>query len=157
MPKALAPILHQTLRDHHRVPIAVVDGKYEIYVQDNYVRIFDEDDLPDIIKARLSMIRAHSTVPPYPDPILVAKAYEHPLDSNMLEIGWIVCEGLYVVVIPTKDLTYIRKTEYRSGARVHAGFVIANDIPTWRYLEQIVEHKFFLSTVGKFFSGHTRE
>ena len=154
--KPLAPILHQTLKDHHRVPIAVLDNKYEIYLQDNLVRIFEEDELPDIIKARLTMIRAATKTEPSDDPILVARAYEHPLDSNMLEIGWQPCKGLYVVVIPTKDLTYIRKTEYRSGARVHAGFVIANDIPTWRYLEQIVEHKFFLSTVGKF-SGHTRE
>lgn len=154
MPKALAPILHQTLRDHHRVPIAVVDGKYEIYVQDNYVRIFDEDDLPDIIKARLSMIRAHSTVPPYPDPILVAKAYEHPLDSNMLEIGWIVCEGLYVVVIPTKDLTYIRKGDYPKGARRFAEFIIANDKPTFDYLEQFINRSNIISTVGRY-SGYT--
>lgn len=154
MPKALAPILHQTLRDHHRVPIAVVDGKYEIYVQDNYVRIFDEDDLPDIIKARLSMIRAHSTVPPYPDPILVAKAYEHPLDSNMLEIGWIVCEGLYVVVIPTKDLTYIRKGNYPKGARKFAEFIIDNDKPTFDYLEQFINRSNIISTVGRY-SGYT--
>jgi len=156
MPKALAPILHQTLKDHHRVPVAYFDGKYEIYIQDNYIRIFDDNDLPDVIKAKLTMIRAQTQDPPSPEPILIARAYEHPKDSNMLEIGWVVCEGLYVVVIPTKDLTYMRKGTYPKGARCYAGFIISNDIPTHRNLEDFDPRMPFnyISTVGRF-SGNT--
>lgn len=154
MPKTpLAPIMHQTLKDHHRVPVAVVDGKYELYIQDNYVRIFDEEELPDVIKARITMIKANSREPPPSDVTAVMRAYEHPLDSNMLEIGWQPCQGLYVVVIPTKDLTYIRKSTYPMGARKYLGFVIMNDKPTFDSLEGFVSNRVVISTVGRFNSG----
>ena len=44
--------MHPTLHDHHRVPITYINGHYEVFVGDNQIRIFTEDDLPDIIKSR---------------------------------------------------------------------------------------------------------
>lgn len=105
--------MHPTLHDHYRVPITYINGKYEVFVGDDHVRIFDETDLPDVIKAKLTMVRASTvTIPTIEDPMLIGRAYECPLDSPMFEIGWQPCKDLYVVVIPTKDLTYLRGEEY---------------------------------------------
>lgn len=135
-----APVMHPTLHDHHRVPITYLNGNYEVFVGDNQIRIFTEEDLPDIIKARLSMIKAANVDPATNDPILIAKAYDHPPNSEMFEIGWQPCEGLFVVVIPTKDLTYLRGQSYPFKYRhvVQVGFV-ANDRPSHRTLETHIQ------------------
>ena len=142
-----APIMHPTLHDHHRVPITYINGHYEVFVGDNQIRIFTDKDLPDILKSRLAMIKAAKTSPPTDDPIFIAKAYDHPQDSNMFEIGWQPCEGLYVVVIPTKDLTYLRGENYslkyryvdNSVAMFHDTGFVANGRPTIRTLETYIE------------------
>ena len=139
--------MHPTLHDHHRVPITYINGVYEVFVGDNQIRIFTEQDLPDIIKARLAMIKAAVVNPPNEDPILIAKAYECPPNSELLEIGWHPCEGLFVVVIPTKDLTYMRGESYSLRYRYVDGAVgftnmsgfVANDRPTIRTLETYIK------------------
>lgn len=153
MSTKLTPVMHPTLPDHHRVPMAEVDGKFEIYVGEDFVRIMKEEDLPDIFKVRLAMIRA-ATDPNSitASPILIAKAYEHPRESQLYEIGWQVCEGLYVIVIPTKDLTYLKTSSYSPTAYRHKkgiGF-IADDRPTFRNLEEFIGRYNVLSTTGKF-------
>ena len=140
MATKLTPVLHPTLPNHHRVPMALVDGKFEIYVGEDFVRILKEEDLPDIFKVRLAMIRAATKDPLSSDPILVAKAYEHPRESQLYEIGWQVCEGLYVVVVPTKDLTYLRNSQYSPTAyrQVEGYGFVADDKPTFRNLEDFM-------------------
>lgn len=134
MSTKLTPVIHPTLPNHYRVPMAEVGGKFEIYVGEDYVRILKEEDLPDIFKVRLAMIRAATDPSKLSDyPTLVAKAYEHPRESQLYEIGWQVTTGLYVVVVPTKDLTYLRNSQYSVGA----GF-IADDRPTLKYLENFM-------------------
>jgi hypothetical protein len=147
MDNKFAPIMHPTLHDHHRVPITFINGHYEVFVGDNQIRIFTDQDLPDILKSRLAMVKAANTSPPIEDPILIAKAYDHPPDSQMFEIGWQPCEGLYVVVIPTKDLTYMRGQDYslkyryvdNSVAFTNASGFTANDRPTIRTLETYIQ------------------
>ena len=134
-----APVMHPTLHDHHRVPITYINGNYEVFVGDSQIRIFNDDSLPDVIKARLAMIKAANTEPPTVDPILIAKAYDHPPDSKMFEIGWQPCEGLYVVVIPTKDLTYLRGEPYPLKYRHNEMGFIANDRPTHGTLDTHIE------------------
>ena len=153
MQTKLTPVLHPTLSDHHRVPMAEVDGKFEIYVGEDFVRILKEEDLPDIFKVRLAMIRAATDSNSLSNsPILIAKAYEHPRESQLFEIGWQVCEGLYVIVIPTKDLTYLRTSNYAPTAYRHMeGFgFIADDKPSFIYLQDFVGYYTVMSTIGKF-------
>jgi hypothetical protein len=38
--------------------------KYEVYVGDNFIRLYTEDDLPDIIKSRIAMVKAATVKPP---------------------------------------------------------------------------------------------
>jgi hypothetical protein len=54
----LSPVQHASLNDHHRVPVVSLFGKYEVYVGDNFIRLYTEDDLPDIIKSRIAMVKA---------------------------------------------------------------------------------------------------
>jgi len=86
------------------------------------------------------MIKASNKKPPTEDPILIAKAYEHPPDSNMFEIGWQPCEGLFVVVIPTKDLTYMRGKYYPPNSLTIEAFLAnALNTPTFEFLETYIE------------------
>lgn len=135
-----SPVMHPTLHDHHRVPVIYLDGKYEVYVGDNQIRIYLEEELPNILKSRLAMVKAATKEPPPSDPILIAKAYDHPFDSNMFEIGWQPCEGLYVVVIPTKDLTCMRGKYYPPDSlTVEAFLANAMNTPKHKYLELYIE------------------
>jgi hypothetical protein len=135
-----SPVMHPTLNDHHRVPITYINGRYEVFVGDNQIRIYNDDELPDILKSRLAMIKASNKKPPTEDPILIAKAYEHPPDSNMFEIGWQPCEGLFVVVIPTKDLTYMRGKYYPPDSLTIEAFLAnALNTPTFKFLETYIE------------------
>jgi hypothetical protein len=135
-----SPVMHPTLNDHHRVPITYINGRYEVFVGDNQIRIYNDDELPDILKSRLAMIKASNKRPPIEDPILIAKAYDHPPDSNMFEIGWQPCEGLFVVVIPTKDLTYMRGKYYPPDSLTIEAFLAnAMNTPTFEFLETYIE------------------
>lgn len=131
--------MHPTLNDHHRVPITYINGRYEVFVGDNQIRIYNDDELPDILKSRLAMIKASNKKPPIEDPILIAKAYDYPPDSNMFEIGWQPCEGLFVVVIPTKDLTYMRGKYYPPDSLTIEAFLAnAVNTPTFEFLETYI-------------------
>jgi hypothetical protein len=133
----LTPIQHATLNDHHRVPVAHILGKYEVYVGDNYIRLFDEDDLPEEIKLRLTMIRAGTIEEPDFDMKLatIQQIYEGDPNGSLFEIGWQVAKNLYVVVLPTKYLTYLKGAEYKLAFRTALGQHIACDRPTIEYLE----------------------
>lgn len=140
MQTKLTPVQHATLSDHHRVPVAHINGNYEVYVGDNLIRYYTPDELPDDIKAKLTMIRA-ATVEPVavPSGYLIRDVYECRPDHPLYEIGWMVTPTLYVVVIPSKDLTYLKGQMY-SGAgymtyRKQDRMLIANDRPTYPYLE----------------------
>jgi hypothetical protein len=146
MPTKLTPVRHPTLDDHHRVPIALIDGKYEIYVGEDYVRIFEPNDLPDLIKIRLAMIRASTLPDSFSHDNLDVKAYELPKNPAMAEIGWQPREQLFVAVLPTKYLTCLRGDEYDG-----MGF-ISYAKPTFSYLEEFTSTKnmVYFSTIGKF-------
>ena len=141
----LAPIQHATMPDHHRVPVAFINGKYEVYVGDRMVRIFTPETLPDNIKSLITMIRAGQESPDANiDFISMTSMYDHPRNSNFYEIGWYVTSELFIVVIPTKDLTYLKGgqynelsvIEYRVYNRGDGRFVLAPTEPSLPYLEE---------------------
>ena len=143
MPTKLTPIQHETLDDHHRVPVACILGKYEVYVGDNFIRFYEEHDLPDIIKSRIAMIRAAFSEPTTTE-YEIGKVYAGDRNSPMFETGWWVAKELFVVVIPTKDLTYLRgeaNNMSRMGfvkARRVRGVIVLNDCPLYQYLEDFL-------------------
>lgn len=142
----LSPIQHATMLDHHRVPVAFINGKYEVYVGDRMVRIFTPETLPDNIKSLITMIRAgqESPHPSSVDFAVLSSMYDHPRNSNLYEIGWYVTSELFILVIPTKDLTYLKGgqyngvsvIDYRVYNRGDGRFVLAPTEPSHPYLEE---------------------
>lgn len=140
----LSPIQHATMSDHHRVPVAFINGKYEIYVGDRMVRIFTPETLPDNIKSLITMIRAGQE-PPHAstDFAILSGMYDHPRNSNFYEIGWYVTSELFIVVIPTKDLTYLKGDQYNGVSVIdyrvyndgHGRYILAPTAPSHPYLE----------------------
>ena len=149
----LSPIQHASLNDHHRVPVVNISGKYEVYVGDNFIRLYDADDLPEIIKSRLTMIRAATEEPPRHLSVeTIGEIYSGNPNSPLFDIGWWVTKELFIVVIPTKELTYLRGEANNMsmafiGARRTKIFyfaspkpsevLIMNDRPTFRTLDEL--------------------
>ena len=145
MQTKLTPVQHPLLTDHHRVPVAFIESNYEVYVGDNLIRYYTPDDLPDEIKSKLTMIRA-ATIESVAIPSsgsLLRDVYECRPDHPLYEIGWMVTPSLFVVVIPSKHLTYMKGEMYGSNKmafittsyRRIGDAYIANDRPTFPYLE----------------------
>lgn len=154
----LSPVIHASLNDHHRVPVVSIFGKYEVYVGDNFIRLFSEDDLPDIIKSRIAMVKAATISPPdtYLTSENIGDIYRGDPMSPMYEIGWQVSKELFVVVIPSKDLTYLRGEANNMsmqfiGTRRSRVFyaskpsevLIMNDRPTFRDLDEVLSHVYW--------------
>jgi hypothetical protein len=77
----------------------VKDNEYAVVIAKNHVRIFDENTLPDHIKALVSMIHAF---PPnlmeewMCDEITI---FINQQDPRLDEIGWQVTKNLYMLVL----------------------------------------------------------
>lgn len=95
----LTPVAHRTLSESSRVAMWVRDNEYAVLVAKNHVRIFDEDTLPDQIKALISMIHA------FPPNILEewesdnTTVYINHQDLGLDDIGWQVTKNLYILVL----------------------------------------------------------
>jgi hypothetical protein len=142
------------------VPVVSLFGKYEVYVGDNFIRLYTEDDLPDIIKSRIAMVKA-ATVK-IPDSYLtsenIGQIYTGDPMSPMYEIGWQVSKELFVVVIPSRDLTYLRgeannmSMQFVGARQTVVHFVpgrtpstatVINDRPTFRNLDEVLSHVYW--------------
>ena len=77
----------------------VTGNEYAVVIAKNHVRIFDENTLPDQIKALMSMIHA------FPSNILEewesdeTSVYINHQDHRLNEIGWQVTKNLYILVL----------------------------------------------------------
>ncbi|NBW15617.1 MAG: hypothetical protein EBR82_47290 [Caulobacteraceae bacterium] len=127
------------------MPVAFINKKYEVYVGDRMVRIFSEESLPDNIRALITMIKAGQKVPDDPTGMpTFTHAYDYPPDSNFYEIGWFVTKELFIVILPTKDLTNLKGDqynelglmEYRVYNRGNGRYVLAPTEPTLPFLEE---------------------
>ena len=114
-----------------------------MYVGDRMVRIFNEENLPDNIKALITMIRAGQTPPDLTQaqPLsYFTHAYDHPPNSEFYEIGWFVTDRLFIVVIPTNDLTYLKRDQYNDlclvNYRLFGSNVLSPSEPSMPFLEE---------------------
>jgi len=139
MSTKFTPVRHSRLRDHHRVPIVNINGRYEIFVEENYVRIFDDETMPDLLKTRIAMAKAGTKKLAYEDGLgpFGMRIYECAEANKHLEdIGWAVTDNLWVLVLPSKYLTYLKTLEYPDDPRQIEGFGFVSSIgPTFSTLE----------------------
>ena len=110
----LPPVGHRFDSRLCRVAFLHVDDEYHMSVDTNYMRVFTEDTLPDEIKTKLAMIKAT----PLPNSFFSAgkefpRSYELSLYSNrhnddLSEVGWVVDDDLYCLVIPYSLLSSLK-------------------------------------------------
>lgn len=98
------PITHSYLLNSYRVPLFVDDNHYEICIAPNKSWMFDEDTLPDRIKAALSMINAYPLNDQEDWEINDLSVFINTQDERLNEVGWRIHKGLYMLVL---EQTYI--------------------------------------------------
>lgn len=96
----ITPVSHSTLMDSVRVAMWVSEGEYTLCVGDGLYRRFNDDTLPDRIKALLAMIKAFPPNDVQKDGVtLTLEAYTNRQDPRLDEVGWRVNEDIYMLVL----------------------------------------------------------
>jgi hypothetical protein len=110
--KVYSPMPHHILKDHWRVPMWNVDGKYSVCVGKDYVRNYTDDTLPLCIKSKLpfAKVRADIIKPPTDrEPLMEPTVYICPDELKDLEnIAWQVAPSLYIIVLNNKELNSLK-------------------------------------------------
>ena len=110
--KVYSPMPHHILKDHWRVPMWNVDGKYSVCVGKDYVRNYTDDTLPLCIKSKLpfAKVRADIIKPPTDrEPLMEPTVYICPEELKDLEnIAWQVAPSLYIIVLNNKELNSLK-------------------------------------------------
>ena len=92
----------------HRVPMWIDGDEYMVAVGQDEYRNYTNETLPDIIKAKMSMIKAFpkNVLPYYMVNAMVPYINHH--DPRLDDIGWQVTEEMYMLVLPTDVLNTMR-------------------------------------------------
>jgi hypothetical protein len=110
--KVYSPMPHHILKDHWRVPMWNVDGKYSVCVGKDYVRNYTDDTLPLCIKSKLpfAKVRADIIKPPTDrEPLMEPTVYICPEELKDLEnIAWQVAPSLYIIILNNKELNSLK-------------------------------------------------
>jgi len=110
--KVYSPMPHHILKDHWRVPMWNIDGKYSVCVGKDYVRNYTDDTLPLCIKSKLpfAKVRADIIKPPTDrEPLMEPTVYICPEELKDLEnIAWQVAPSLYIIVLDNKELNSLK-------------------------------------------------
>lgn len=105
-----SPMAHEFNAALYRVAMKVSDGKYKVYVADNYVRSFSDKTLPDFIRHKLTMIRAS------PERALVSDRRLSRLSlfasrgasDGFDMVGWQASDSMYVIILTNEQLEDMR-------------------------------------------------
>lgn len=101
---SLTPVHHSMLMDSWRVPMWVEEGTYTISVGQKAYRMFNESDLPERIKAQLSMIHAFP-LKDYPDWMDISvTGYINHQDERLNDVGWRLRPDLYMLILDRQQL-----------------------------------------------------
>ena len=110
--KVYCPMPHHILKDHWRVPMWNIDGKYSVCVGKDYVRNYTDNTLPLCIKSKLpfAKVRADVIKPPTDrEPLMEPTVYICPDELKDLEnIAWQVAPSLYIIVLDNKELNSLK-------------------------------------------------
>jgi hypothetical protein len=84
--------------------------EYQLQVDDNFVRRYDADTLPDEIKVRLAMIKAIPMATFSEEAVYYNHYifYENHHSRDLDDVGWRVTKDLYCLVLPTTLLNKLK-------------------------------------------------
>ena len=102
---SLSPVIHPINPNLHRVPVRKTGRSYILYVGDNTTRLLEEDNLPDEVKIKMTMILATSQVDRRDHEVHYSLAVYVPPDSGELnEVGWQASDTLYCLCLSGETL-----------------------------------------------------
>jgi hypothetical protein len=100
---------HASLDNHYRVPLVVDGNTYVIYVGREYIRRYTDDDLPDFIRAKITMAKVRGNNIISDGFVNWYNVYSYTGESNSMEgIAWQVSDSVYVVVITQDELDFLK-------------------------------------------------
>jgi hypothetical protein len=91
----------------YMVPIIRSTNKYEVFIGKKYLRIFNDDNLPNYIRSPITLAQVASTDYHNDDAITNWDLFLCRV-PNMDYVGWRVSESLYIVVLNEENLTTLR-------------------------------------------------
>ena len=100
----LEPLPHETLKNHHRVPVKYIEPNYIVFVGYKYTRTFTEKTIPSNILAKLTMARASGKKYISDNMVTQLSIFYYDHDDSMGDVAWRVSETLYVVVLDEREL-----------------------------------------------------
>lgn len=98
------PYPHPHKHGLYRIPVWVESDRYAVCIGAMYYRMFDSETLPDKIKGLLTMIHAIPYKPREIHDINPVNAYVNMQDPRLDEIGWRVCDKLYILILDEEFL-----------------------------------------------------
>lgn len=103
-----SPMTAQHDAKMYRVPMWIDNGEYMVAIGHDQYRNYTDETLPDMIKAKLSMIRAF---PPHVLPYYMVNAlvpYINHHDPRLDDIGWQVTQEMYMLIMTIEQLEEMR-------------------------------------------------
>ena len=109
----LTPIVAQHDWRFYRVPLVRVDRngvEYEVYLNDNLCRIYNDNTLPDFIKSKLAMILASGKKLNIPKGSFVTELdlYINCAGKEFDEIGWASIDGMFIIILSEQELASLQ-------------------------------------------------
>ena len=102
-----------------RVPVYKDEDSYAVVVHSNKVRYFTAEALPDFMKASLAMI--HAFPPPKKElhQVSVTDSFINYHNPKLDDVGWMICEDLYIVIMHVTQLGEIGYNKEKSTWQIH--------------------------------------
>jgi hypothetical protein len=102
--------------DNWRVPMKVISDSYHVYVSPTAERIYSDATLPDLLRVKLTMLKAKGDIPrlfdaPTWDLYRFTLAYEVWTDAEKFNenlFGWRVTSDLYMLILTSEELSSLQ-------------------------------------------------
>jgi hypothetical protein len=102
------PMPHPDNLSLYRVPLWIDEDGYMLSVGQSEYRNFTDKTLPDVVKAKLSMIRAFPKFEMSYYDMNHGTPYINMHDTRLNNIGWQVTNDMYMLVIDVEELNTMR-------------------------------------------------
>jgi len=109
MLSTLSPVIHQFNYALYRVPLRRKEDHYTMFVADGFTREFDEQTLPNEIKAKMAMILARGNPILHDHEVTQLNLMTTPQrNDDFIEIGWRISDSWFVVCLTYSSLMKLR-------------------------------------------------
>jgi hypothetical protein len=104
----LSPVVHPKRWDLIRLPVRKVNNEYIVYVADGFHRIYNDDNLPDVLKSKFAMILASEGRYILDSRIIRMTLYTNTDAPELDEVGWRASETYFCLVVDRPTLESLK-------------------------------------------------